>query len=258
MKPSASELNSLFKTLSETGKPAILSIVPGFCEAYVPLQVKGDLPSPLSNLYNESFLNLTYPALLSKCEEAYEEAYEDVSICSNQAELVENKTRKQSNSNMWFQQRSGRITASRLKAAVRTDIAQPSQSLIKSICYPESCQFSSKATQWGCKHEKTAIETYTNQQKPLHSGFSVCCSGFVIDPSYPHMGASPDGVVMCNCCGRGVLEVKCPFSCTDKMFLEATSELGFFLENCAGKFSLKKDHAYYYQIQVQMKFCSTA
>ena len=114
MKPSASELNSLFKTLSETGKPAILSIVPGFCEAYVPLQVKGDLPSPLSNLYNESFLNLTYPALLSKCEEAYE----DLSICSNQVELVENKTRKQSNSKIWFQQRSGRITASRLKAAV--------------------------------------------------------------------------------------------------------------------------------------------
>ena len=48
-------------------------------------------------------------------------------------------------SKFWFQQRSGRITASRLKAAVRTDIAQPSQSLIKSICYPESCQFSSKA-----------------------------------------------------------------------------------------------------------------
>ena len=96
MKPSASELNSLFKTLSETGKPAILSIVPGFCD--VPLQVKGDLPSPLSNLYNESFLNLTYPALLSKCEEAYE----DLSICSNQAELVENKTRKQSNSKIWF------------------------------------------------------------------------------------------------------------------------------------------------------------
>ena len=40
-----------FKTLQEIGKPvAILSIVPRFCEAYVPLHVKGDLPSPLKNL----------------------------------------------------------------------------------------------------------------------------------------------------------------------------------------------------------------
>ena len=69
------------------------------------------------------------------------------------------------------------------------------------------------------------------------------------------MGASPDGLVMCDCCRRGVLEVKCPFSCVDKTFLEATSESKFFLENVDGKFSLKKNHAYYYQIQAQMKFC---
>ena len=51
-------------------------------------------------------------------------------------------------------------------------------------------------------------------------------------------------------------EVKCPFSCIDKTFLEATSESGFFLENCGVKLNLKKDHAYYYQMQIQMKFCS--
>ena len=51
MKPSASELDSFFKTLPEIGKPvAILSIVPIFCEVYVPLHVKGDLPSPLKKL----------------------------------------------------------------------------------------------------------------------------------------------------------------------------------------------------------------
>ena len=53
------------------------------------------------------------------------------------------------------------------------------------------------------------------------------------------MGASLDGLVVW-CCGRGVLEVKCPFSCVDKTFLEATSESKFFLENVDGKFSLKK------------------
>lgn len=60
-------------------------------------------------------------------------------------------------------------------------------------------------------------------------------SGLVIDVSYPHMGASPDGIVTCACCGRGVIEIKCPYSCRDKTFLEATGD--------------------YYQVQAQMKFC---
>lgn len=70
------------------------------------------------------------------------------------------------------------------------------------------------------------------------------------------MGASPDGLVVCNYCGPGDLEVKCPFSCTDKTFLEATSESSFSLQNHDGEITLKKDHTYFYQIQVQMKFCS--
>ena len=42
------------------------------------------------------------------------------------------------------------------------------------------------------------------------------------------MGASPDGIVQCDCCGKGVVEIKCPFSCRDKMFLEATGDKNFF------------------------------
>ena len=37
-----------------------------------------------------------------------------------------------------------------------------------------------------------------------------------IEPLYSFVGASPDAVVSCTCCGHGVLEVKCPFSCKDK------------------------------------------
>ena len=48
MTPSTTELHSFYSTLSKVGKPVILSLVPGFCEAYVPLQLKGVLPSPLS------------------------------------------------------------------------------------------------------------------------------------------------------------------------------------------------------------------
>ena len=69
------------------------------------------------------------------------------------------------------------------------------------------------------------------------------------------MSASPDGIVNCTCCGRGVLEVKCPYSCIEKTFVEAASGSTFFLEDIGGKFTLKRDHVYYYQIQLQMKAC---
>lgn len=39
------------------------------------------------------------------------------------------------------------------------------------------------------------------------------------------MGASPDGIVNCVCCGKGVLEIKCPYSCVDKLLLNSVFSL---------------------------------
>jgi hypothetical protein len=59
---------------------------------------------------------------------------------------VEKETRKQSGSRIWFRQRAGRITASKVKQVLGTKCDNPSKSLIKSICYPEAYQFSTVAT----------------------------------------------------------------------------------------------------------------
>ena len=68
IKPSSDELECLYKKLSEVGKPVLLSFVPGYCEAYVPLYEQGILPKPLANFYQEEYLDLTYPDLLLQCE----------------------------------------------------------------------------------------------------------------------------------------------------------------------------------------------
>ena len=98
-----------------------------------------------------------------------------------------------------------RVTASRLKAAVCTNVAQPSQSLIKGICYPEGTSFISKATAWGCDHEAKARKEYQNLVHDQHIEFSISKNGLFIHTSYPFMGASPDGVVNCKCCGCGIV-----------------------------------------------------
>ena len=173
------------------------------------------------------------------------------------AASTEKHTRGQSHSKLWFQQRAGRVTESKLKTAVCTNKSQPSMSLIKSVCYPESDCFKSKATSWGCEHEKTAIEAYVAQETSKHKRFEISDNGFVIHPSYPFMGSSPDSFVKCDCCGKGVIEVKCPYSCKQKSVnKKAAEDSQFFLkEDLSGNLHLDIYHAYYFQVQAQMKFC---
>ena len=172
-----------------------------------------------------------------------------------QAQKLEEATRNLHQSKLWFKYRAGRVTASHLKAAVHTDVTQPSQSLIKQICYPESRGGTSEAQEWGLKNEKTARDTYCSSVKKKHLNFTMSSSGLVVHPEHPHLGASPDGVVSCDCCGLGVLEIKCPFSCKNKSFTEASrNDPQFCLTKCEdSSFELKKAHAYYYQVQTQMK-----
>ena len=134
---------------------------------------------------------------------------------------------KQSNSDVSFRQRAGIITASKFKAAYQTDITQPSKSRIKGTCYPNNSQFKSVATEWGYKREKIALSTYTFTQKANHSDCSVIQVDLFINLMYSHLGASPDGIVSFVCCGNGSLEVKCPFPCRDKGFLDAATECFF-------------------------------
>ena len=116
--------------------------------------------------------------------------------------------RSQHHSHLWYRMRSGRITASKLKAACHTDPCLPSNSLIMSICYPELSKFKSAAMQWGCEHERFARDKYQNKNSQHHSELEVMERGFHISTDFPFIGASPDGLVSCKCCGDGICEIK--------------------------------------------------
>ena len=101
------------------------------------------------------------------------------------------------------------ITASRFRQVLHTDPHQPSLSLLKSICYPQIHKFSTKATTWGCEHEKDGLLTYKTNQLPSHEALEISSCGFYISLDHSFLGASPDALVQCDCCGLGVVEVKC-------------------------------------------------
>ena len=85
--------------------------------------------------------------------------------------------------------------------------------------------------------------------KVNHTNFEYKDSGLVVSTSLPFVGASPDGVVQCDCCGQGVLEVKCPF-CVRTDYPTAAPYLASGI--------LSRKHAYYYQVQAQLFVCDVS
>lgn len=104
---------------------------------------------------------------------------------------------------------------------------------------------------YGCTDENTARLEYSTIAISCHSKFVIRSCGFFVSPLMPFVGASPDGVVHCDCCGRGGLEIKCPHCSKDK----APDSSIRYLEDTACGLALKKDSEYYYQVQAQIYIC---
>ena len=245
--PSAEELSLFYAELANCSKKSVvLSVIPPHNEKFV--QSINHLPRALQSLYDPSNLELNFAQLLELAQQFEEK------VTPAMRDHLEDITRSQSSSKKWFKYRAGRITASKLHAVVHTNPHQPSISLLKSICYPEVNSFKSASTEWGCSHEKQALESYKSAMQHDHENFRVAPCGFFISVDSPHLGASPDGLVSCDCHGLGIVEVKCPYSARNITVDDAAgSSSDFCLEHLQdGDLSLKLTHSYYYQCQLQL------
>ena len=123
---------------------------------------------------------------------------------------------------------------------------------MKAIGYPDSCTFSTVATRWECEHEGTARARFQQEMSVFHDNFEIKDTGFVINPEFPHLGASPDGVVSCDCCGKFCLAHQVPVF-QKRPNNSCVNDPKFFLRNVEdGVHLLKRDHAQYYQIHTQL------
>ena len=82
----------------------------------------------------------------------------------------------------------------------------------------------------------------------------------IINPNYPYIGASPDAIVECKCCGIRCLEIKCPYSHRGDSIPQMLGKKLYLHKNAEGKVQLMSNHSYYYQVQTQLlvtgfKFC---
>ena len=248
--PNEEELKSFFATLSQCGtKPVILSLIPEYASSYVPKSRQSNFPKPLQSLSDTVHQKLSFTELLDTCSKVNLDLTEEMVVS------VEEATREQGTSKLWYTYRAGRVTASRMKSVCRTDHSKPARSLLNAICYPEAYRFKTTATQWGCKHEKLAREHYTKIMQEEHDA-TVKISGLVLNCKWPHLGASPDGIVCCGCCGKGTLEIKCPYCHRGEGIDDVASDPKSCLtKSLDGSIVLDKSHAYYYQVQTQIYIC---
>lgn len=181
--------------------------------------------------------------LLKECEKVFEE----LSITGEESSFLFKSTVLQSDSLLWFEHRKGRLTASKFGAITRTSLESPSKSLVDSILQRKSIP-KTAAMQWGIQKEPVAREAYFVKVKNKHVSFNLDMAGLYVNPESPHLGASPDGLIFCDCCGPGLLEIKCPFSVRN----ENPTAAPYIKPKEDGTLQLCRKHNYYFQVQGQM------
>ncbi|XP_078591815.1 uncharacterized protein LOC144870918 [Branchiostoma floridae x Branchiostoma japonicum] len=182
---------------------------------------------------------------------------------TEQVNALVKATMAQSTNPNWTQQRIGRITASVArpvlvmadKAANGTPIAQ---SVLDGILGKRSVPSSLPALKYGRRMEPTAREAYiTAMRSKGHKKLTVQETGLFVMQEHIYIGASPDGLVDCQCCvpPNGLLEIKCPLSIANADPKEKTPS---YLQKKEGVLILSHTHNYYSQIQMQLLATNTA
>ena len=239
------DTKSLYEALSKCKvKPAALSLVHPYANSFIS---RSSNIATIPELFDEKYLAYEYHDLIKACSGIH------IKISDEEAKQIELDTKSQAKGRKFFHHRAGRIGASLSKSASHTDPSQPSQSLIKSICYPEIFKFTNAATEYGCQHEEAAIKLFEIDMKKKHVNYKAIQCGMFINKHSPFIHATPDFLSSCECCGIGCGEVKCPY-CMEGIdidgYLEKPSSC--LMKNPDGEVVLKRNHQYYYQVQQQM------
>lgn len=205
-----------------------------------------DLPEPLTAVFDATLRELS--PLQVKCEDIFHRR--KTALRAHQCEKLEFVTRQQSKSKEWFTYRAGHITSTKFHHAATTD--KISKTYLNDVMQCSKTELNVPSVLWGKNMEETARQVYAAFMSQSHQDFSISSCGLVMQPSDLHLGSSPDGIARCTCCGKGVVEITCPYKYHDSL-QGCTEDEQFCLDK---SFSLKHSHTYYYQAQLHMYVCA--
>ena len=195
----------------------------------------------------------------------------NMTVTNEEVKYLEASAKNQSDSLVWHQQHVGQITSSSIHAIAHASIDNPVTSLIKKMSYMSTNQSKVSSLSWDCDKEQPALLAYFNTSSDpdfigdslcinplvnLHTDFEIQESRLMLKQNEPWFSASPDSFVCYSCCGKGIIEVKCPLALKDDGLQNAINNGTFHIKKKNGVFELEKAHCYYYQVQHEMYVCN--
>ncbi|XP_062541436.1 uncharacterized protein LOC134209470 [Armigeres subalbatus] len=205
----------------------------------------------LRNLFDINYRTMTKPELHALTQSAYNAMARDADKLLRITEM----TMSPNQSVHWMVFRTGRITASVLRESCHTKISNPSISLIRKICYNKESSFQTAPMRYGKQNESRAYDQLYNSVAHCHSNSVKLQSGLIICPEYPFLGASPDGIIQCDCHGKITIEIKCPYAGKNNAdFTDALLKMTdpYIIRTADGNIGLNPNHKYFYQALMQV------
>ena len=140
-----------------------------------------------------------------------------VLLSSDEIDAIEKITVGQADNEAWHQQREGRITASnfyRVFTKVESMKASKENSadkLVDSLLGKAKPPTNLPALKYGRDMEPIAVEEFIKYFKKHHKDVRYRECGIFIDKTKQYLGASPDLLIECSCCGEAVVELPMKF-----------------------------------------------
>lgn len=176
----------------------------------------------------------------------------------NNIKELEKATQGQALNENWIDLRIGRLTGSiihnvhtKVQTLKSSTTKKPKDvaSLLERIMGYKSVG-NVHSLQHGRDMEGEARRAYTALlKKKKHKDVQVQECGLFVIKDTIYIGASPDALVSCRCCGTGLVEIKCPSSVKKP---SPVTSLGYLQKTNTGDFRLKDTCNYFTQIQSQM------
>ena len=160
-------------------------------------------------------------------------------MTSDVAANIELNTRMQSLSPLWRKERQFRITASNFGTICKATEKRDMRKLAHALLHPKDLD-NIPAIRYGREKEAVAVTAMERDY-----GVKVNPVGLCVNPQWPFLGASPDGVIGDDC----LLEVKCPYAARAR---EITPVSVPYMKQVNGQLHLDDSHSYYYQVQGQL------
>ena len=227
-------------------------------------------PLPITQFVQiESVSSINDPSYGNKKDAFYNSL---ASISESDTKHIELLTRGQHENISWYEYKRGAVSASRAQniySYMTNGKSNVDRLVNDSVRYDRQGMQSVPVNRiaslkYGVENEMCALNQYEKFAKmelnPFnHPGISISRKGLIVLPDKPYLQCSPDAIMNCNCHGKRLIEVKCPYKARNCTIREAVSRkyINYLQQNAnTKKYELKPGSDGYFA-QVQMALAIT-